>query len=681
MKKILFLFLSSLLLFSCKNELERPTWDVDMIAPLLHSKMSIDNILTDSTLQTTENEEGFISLVFQQDFIDVNFDSLIKIESVSEAKTFKIDSVDFADVVIEQVTTLGSVINDIPLGSFLFPNGSQKDIPAMPGVIQNDTLLVDASEYFETMTLYNGMLNLKLKNDFPTDIANVSFSLYNTTNQNLIANFTVALIPSGTTYTESVSIAGETLDYLMVGIIDNMDVAASNGLVLINYADAITTEISITEIQIMEATAYFPKQLLHEEFVEQPFDLGSARITEIGIKSGSIKINAQSTLPDTATIIYSIPSLTKNGVKFETEVKVPHNINGIPSVFTFDFEGYTMNLTGEEGRNGGDTINTIYTKFQAYLDSTGELETIHQVDSFYMYNEFDIIPAYAKGYIGEDTITFGPEEIETNIFNKLSSGDIDLKEASIKLSFENYFGADAAIQINEFSTLNTNSGQTANATVDQNGNPIIGTMYPIERANETNNGLPIIPTFTEITLEASEMFQVLPDKMTSHLNFYLNPNGEQSIPDFLYTDYPLNASFNMEVPLSFIANEITLIDTNDVSIGNLNAINIEKVYITVKNGLPLDAAIKLVLLDEQDLVIDTLLNNTSIIAAGVDDNNKVNKINTTTLEIDYSNFDHVKKIISVASFTSQPVNEYINIYSNYKMDITLSAKFSKTLGN
>jgi hypothetical protein len=270
----------------------------------------------------------------------------------------------------------------------LFPDESQRDIPALSGIIQNDTIDIDASEYFETMTLYNGNLNIELTNGYPTDIANVSFALYNSTNQNLIATFSTPLIESGNTYTESVSVAGETLDHIMFGIINNMDIVASNGSVPINYMDAITTKISITEIKIMEATAYFPNQLLHAEKVEESFDVGSARLTEIGIKTGSVIINAVSTLPDTGTIIYAIPSLSKNGAIFETVVKVPPYINGEPTQFTFSFDGYVMDLTGKDGRPGGDTVNTIYATLEAYLDSTGELETIQKVDSFYLYNEY-----------------------------------------------------------------------------------------------------------------------------------------------------------------------------------------------------------------------------------------------------------------------------------------------------
>ena len=213
MKKILFIALTTLLFFACKHELERPTWDVDMVLPIAHTQLNINNIITDTLDIITEDEDGFISLVYQENLLNINYDSLLLLETKSEEKSIKIDSVDFDDVVIEHVITIGSVINELPLGTWAFPDGSQRDIPAMPGIIQNDTINIDASEYFETMTLYNGMLNLDLTNGFPTDISNVSFALYNSTNQNIIATFSTPLIESGDTYSESVSVAGETLDH------------------------------------------------------------------------------------------------------------------------------------------------------------------------------------------------------------------------------------------------------------------------------------------------------------------------------------------------------------------------------------------------------------------------------------------------------------------------------------
>ena len=80
MKKSLFFILGILFIFSCKHELERPNWDTDMIFPIAHSNLNIANLISDTTTLINEDQEGFISLVFEQEFIDMNLDTIIKIE-------------------------------------------------------------------------------------------------------------------------------------------------------------------------------------------------------------------------------------------------------------------------------------------------------------------------------------------------------------------------------------------------------------------------------------------------------------------------------------------------------------------------------------------------------------------------------------------------------------------------
>ena len=679
MKNTLLISLTTLLLLSCKHDLEKPTWDVDMIAPLAHAKMNINNMLSDSNLIINENEEGLISLVFQQEFIDMNLDTLIKIDAIADEQTHTLDSATFADVVIADTATIGQAILKIPFGTLLLPDGSTNSIPAIANVANEDTINIDASEYFETMTLYKGMLIIEIMNGYPTDLSNMSLSLINTSNQNLIATFSFPIIPTGTTVSDSVSIAGQTMDENLLAILHNMDINASNGPVLINYSDAVITTITISDIGITEATAIFPEQQLTETLKEHSFDMGGAQIKEIGIKSGTVTIYVLSTLPN-GKMIYNIPSLKKNGLSFTSgEMLIPEATNTDLTAFEFDFQGYVLDLTGQDGRLGGDTINTIYTEAYTFIDSTGELETINYTDSFYSYIEFDITAEYAKGYLGQDTIEFGPETKELTLFNKINADIFDLEKADLKIKFENFIGADAVIQINNFSTSNSNT--TVLAGIDQNGNTIIGYNYTIDRASLSGNELPISPSMTEIIIDADEMLEILPDRINTKATFYINPNGQASVDDFLYPEYPIKASINMEIPLSFIAKNLTLIDTTEISISNQEDLEIDQLFITIKNGLPLDANLKLVLLDNQNLVIDTLLAGTTILAASTDANNLVNQINTTSIQMDYTNFNNVKKLISIASFNSTPINEFISIYNNYTIDVTLSAKFKKTIGN
>jgi|TARA_B110000902_G_scaffold42601_1_gene46387 hypothetical protein len=679
MKNILLISLIILLLFACKHELERPTWDVDMIVPLAHSQMNINDMLSDSNLNIVENEEGFVSLVFQQEFIDMNLDTLIKIDAIADEQTHTLDSASFNDVVITDTATIGETIIDIPFGTLLFPDGSSNSIPAIANVANEDTINIDASEYFETMTLYKGMLVIEIMNGYPTDLSNMSLSLINTSNQNLIATFSFPIIPTGTTVSDSVSIAGQTMDENLLAILHNMDINPSNGPVLINYSDAVIITITIADIGITEATAIFPEQQLTETIKEHSFDMGGAQIKEIGIKSGTVTIYVLSTLPN-GKMIYNIPSLKKNGLSFTSgEMLIPEATNTDLTAFEFDFQGYVLDLTGQDGRLGGDTINTIYTEAYTFIDSTGELETINYTDSFYSYIEFDITAEYAKGYLGQDTIEFGPETKELTLFNKINADIFDLEKADLKIKFENFIGADAVIQINNFGTSNSNT--TVLAGIDQNGNTIIGYNYTINRASLSGNELPISPSMTEIIIDADEMLEILPDRINTKATFYINPNGQASVDDFLYPEYPIKASINMEIPLSFIAKNLTLIDTTEISISNQEDLEIDQLFITIKNGLPLDANLKLVLLDNQNLVIDTLLAGTTILAASTDANNLVNQINTTSIQMDYTNFNNVKKLISIASFNSTPINEFISIYNNYTIDVTLSAKFKKTIGN
>ena len=103
-----------LILFSCKHELERPTWDVDLLIPIIHANMNINSMLSDSGLSATENDEGYISLLFQEEFLDMNLDSLIKVDAIADEKTHTLDSASFADVVITDSLTAIDIIGFDP---------------------------------------------------------------------------------------------------------------------------------------------------------------------------------------------------------------------------------------------------------------------------------------------------------------------------------------------------------------------------------------------------------------------------------------------------------------------------------------------------------------------------------------------------------------------------------------
>ena len=57
-------------------------------------------------------------------------------------------------------------------------------------------------------------------------------------------------------------------------------------------------------------------------------------------------------------------------------------------------------------------------------------------------------------------------------------------------------------------------------------------------------------------------------------------NIGQNTSDFLYPAYTLDASLKLEVPLSIIANQLTLADTNVVEVNQNNEVEIDKIFLT-----------------------------------------------------------------------------------------------------
>ena len=51
---------------SCKHELETPSWDVDIITPIVTTQFTIDQInIKDSLLEIQSNDSGLVSLIFE----------------------------------------------------------------------------------------------------------------------------------------------------------------------------------------------------------------------------------------------------------------------------------------------------------------------------------------------------------------------------------------------------------------------------------------------------------------------------------------------------------------------------------------------------------------------------------------------------------------------------------------
>ena len=68
------LLLLTVIIISCKKENDNPQWDIDVLGPLAHATMGIENLIGDSSLDINSN--GAVSLIIDTSFSNFKLDSI-----------------------------------------------------------------------------------------------------------------------------------------------------------------------------------------------------------------------------------------------------------------------------------------------------------------------------------------------------------------------------------------------------------------------------------------------------------------------------------------------------------------------------------------------------------------------------------------------------------------------------
>lgn len=420
---------------------------------------------------------------------------------------------------------------------------------------------------------------------------------------------------------------------------------------------------------------------------ETTYKLKGIELRKAIIKSGYVKFVVKSKIKEKTKFTYSIPCAKLNGNMFSINIEVPARVGNTPGVFSevYSLANYEIDLTGVNKNK----INTIYTNISAAINPNAkDTVAVSTTDSLIMENTFfDIKPLYAKGYFGNTTINIPATKSDFQFINKVTAGTIKFDEVKFKINIDNFIGFDTRILINKLNAISTRTN-----TVDPLiNNTIIGSSININRAFE--NAGTVTPSNFNYTLTKNNsnivsMINSLPDKFEYEMKIITNPMGNLSgSNDFVYIDRLMYVKLQMEIPLSFYATNLTLIDTLDFNISIKDKPKIKNGILTLiaDNGYPFDATIQFYLLDDNNNITDSLLEKASKIStAALDNNFKVlNKtqsvfkipINDNKVDLLYN----TKKIILKAKYNTAAAPNYVKIYSNYDMNIKLTGDFNYTV--
>jgi hypothetical protein len=416
---------------------------------------------------------------------------------------------------------------------------------------------------------------------------------------------------------------------------------------------------------------------------ETVYQLPGVELKTFTVKYGKVTFRVKSKIREVTNFIYSIPCASLGGVPFSVNINVPAREGNSDGIYSkdFDLSGYVINLTG----SSGSKVNTIYTDLKVAISSSA-LDTVlvTPYDSLIIDNSFsDIVPSYAKGYLGQNTIEIPNTQSSLSFFDRIG-GTVKLETAKFDLSLENYIGVDARATLKNLTAINTNTNKSVSLITQS---PSVNINRAYENASTITPSYAYFP-LTTTNSNIKDMMEILPNRMEYQLKVNMNPLGNISgSNDFIYTDKLLNGFLEMRVPLSFIASNLTLtsILNFNISSGDNRNLNNGTLTLYANNGFPFDASLELYTLNDNGTITGTITGGSNtIIQAPVDSQLKVTGKRLTKLifpvnEEKMNLLYNTKKVMFKVKFNTSSQPQYIKIYDDYTIDIKLTGNFNYTL--
>ena len=115
----------------------------------------------------------------------------------------------------------------------------------------------------------------------------------------------------------------------------------------------------------------------------------------------------------------------------------------------------------------------------------------------------------------------------------------------------------------------------------------------------------------------------------------VNGDNNNQNDGFIYLDYGVSSELQIEIPVSMKASNMVMKDTVDVSLSVPEIITDGSFTIVVNNGFPFDAEIKMELMNNAGLLLETLESENIISASEVDIEGKTIASTTSVLKFPF----------------------------------------------
>lgn len=417
---------------------------------------------------------------------------------------------------------------------------------------------------------------------------------------------------------------------------------------------------------------------------------GTAVLQKILLKSGLLKLGASSNLSQDVRIGLSIPNIKD---QFSQSVDIQLNVN---QTNPNDQEQVNLN-SGEFEFLSNQGPNEFEISFELEIEyKTGDFirtSDAISIDIGIENMEFSRI----FGDFGQQTIDLPRDSILVALFqNTFTEGNFRLAAPKLYLEIENGLGLGLELEFTDIFTYNASTSKITPLNLSSLSN----NNFPLNPAtiqNQSNDPRgPITKPISVIAIDdqgISDIITPTPKYIVQQLKATLNP-GAGPYNNFITDDASIGLISEIEMPLEGSISRFDLRDTVAFNLGeNISELDRITIVIDMENGFPINGVLQLYLLDEFNVVLDSLLKGSllerTIIPTGkANDNGRVvqstgKTSNKVEIVLDLSSASALlkaKKISIEANLTTDDfANKLVKIYNDYELNVKLATKIEASL--
>lgn len=423
---------------------------------------------------------------------------------------------------------------------------------------------------------------------------------------------------------------------------------------LIKIPDTTITEeftIAVLNLTLNPGFSFVNSSEIHE------LNIPDAQLKKVILEKGYIDVTVKNPISTNAIFNVSLPSAKLNNVPFSQQYVAPPGTNANPGIITttIDLSGYTLDLSGPFGAD----YNQLVSQITVSTDTNGPTVTITNQDVTTVKAKFRGVKlAYGRGYfsksIAED-VTFDMDEM--NIYG---SGLFDLPATTLSFELENGLKVSGEGKLNYLTSTNSSSN-----TISLNAAQI-GSSFNIDPATGWWSNLTPstkILAFDNSNSNLEAFLENLGYKFIVGYEVKLNPWGNVSGGwDEFFPQSKLRVKMKAQMPMNLGMDQLVLRDTFEVNLNsdpNKTRVKSGDLIVSTSNAFPFSADIKLLLLDENNNVLHTIISPEKIessVYGSLDANSNLNVSKNTLVfkltESAASDANIVKNIVVQSEFNS-----------------------------